>query len=116
MKVLVKDIKEFRNKLKSIDNEMEVDIQYWVCYGKPAARKQLRKDNEFIELAIYYNYKKDLVSRITRNRIISEGEDCMMSTPLETIQEEFTEVKQASKKNILEKVNELKNIKLESYI
>lgn len=116
MKVLVKDIKEFRDKLKSIDDGMEVDVQYWVCYGKPAARKRFRKDNEFIELAIYYNYKHDLVSRITRNRIISENESGMMTTQLETIQEDFQQVKQASKKNILEKVNELKNIKLESYI
>ena len=116
MKVLVKDIKEFRDKLKSIDNEMEVDVQYWVCYGKPAARKEVRNGDQFIELAIYYNYRKDLVAKITRNRIISENEGCRMSSPIETLQEEFQHVKQASKKNILEKVNELKNIKLESYI
>lgn len=116
MKVLVKDYKEFKEKLESIDPEFEVDLQYWVCYGKPAARKKARKENLFVELSIYYNYKKDLVSRITKNRIISENEGCMMSTPYETIKEEFAEVKQASKKNILEKVEELKNIDLFQYL
>lgn len=115
MKVLVKDIKEFRENLKNIDDEMEVDVQYWVCYGKPAARKICRNGNEFVELSIYYNYKKDLVAKITKNRIISENENCMMSSPYKTIKEEFTEVKQASKKNILEKVKELKSIDLKQY-
>lgn len=116
MKVLVKDIKDFENKLKELNKDYTVDIQYWACYGKPSARMIHRKNNEFIELAIYYNYKKDLVVKITKNRIISENEGCMMSTPIQTIMEDFTQVKQASKKNILEKANELKNINLEQYI
>lgn len=116
MKVLVKDYKQFNDKLKNIDNEFDIDINYWVIWGRPAVRKQYRKGEEFVELSIYYNCNKELVSKITKNRIVSENENCMMSTPYLTIKEEFQEVKQASKKNILEKVNELKNIKLESYI
>ena len=65
MKVLVKDIREFEEKLKGIDAGFNVDIQYWVCYGKPAARKEVRNGDQFIELAIYYNYRKDLVAKIT---------------------------------------------------
>ena len=116
MKVLVKDIKDFEKQVKEINEEYTIDIQYWVIYGKPAIRKIYRKGDEFIELAIYYNYRKDLVAKITKNRVISENENCMMSSPYQTIKEEFTEVKQASKKNLLEKARELKNIQLESYI
>ena len=116
MKVLVKDIKEFKDELKGIDEGFNVDVQYWVIYGKPAARKIYREGEYFTELAIYYNYKKDLVAKITKNRIVSENENGMMTTPILTIKEEFTEVKQASKKNILEKVRELKNIDLKQYI
>jgi len=115
MSVKVKEYKEFQEKLKNIDPGFEVDIQFWIFHGKPAAVKRYRKDNEFIELSIYYNYKKDLVSKITKNRIISENEGCMMSTPYETIKEEFEEVKQASKKNILKKVEEFKNIDLKQF-
>lgn len=116
MKVLMKDYKDFNDKLKKIDEGFNIDIQYWVIYGKPSVRKIERKEDEFVELSIYYNYKKELVSKITKNRIVSENENCMMSTPYLTIKEEFQEVKQASKKNILEKVNELKNIDLKQYI
>ena len=115
MKVLIKDYKEFDEQLKSINENYKTDIQYWVCYGKPAIRKIARNNNEFIELAIYYNYKKDLVSKITKNRIISENDGCMMSSPYLTIKEEFTTVKTASKKNLLEKAKELNNINLEQY-
>lgn len=116
MKVLVKDYKEFKDKLKNIDDEFEVDINYWVIWGKPAARKQYRKGDEFIEIAIYYNYQKDLVTRISKNRVLSEGEGCIMTTPIQTIQEDFEKVKQASKKNILEKVAQVKNIDLKQWI
>lgn len=116
MKILVKDIKQFDEELRAIDEGFKVDVQFWVIYGKPAARKIYKENDYFIELAIYYNYKKDLVAKITKNRIISENENAMMSTPVLTIKEDFAEVKQASKKNILEKVRELKNIDLKQYI
>lgn len=116
MSVLMKDIKKFNDQLKEIDPNMEVDVQFWVFHGKPAARKAERNGDHFIELAIYYNYKKDLVVKVSKNKIISEGDGCMLSTETERIKEEFTQVNQASKKNILQKVAELKNLNLKEYI
>ena len=114
--VKISEIKDFKKQLKEIDENFEVDIQYWVCYGKAAARKEVRKDNEFVELSIYYNYKKDLVCKISKNKIVSENEGCRLSTEISRIKEDFIQVKQASKKNILEKVKELKDINLTQYI
>lgn len=116
MGVLIKDYKNLDEKVKEIDKEFNVDLQYWVIYGKPAARKIYRVNDEFIELAIYYNYCKDLVVKITKNRIVSENEGCTMSTPIKTIKEEFLKVKQASKKNILEQIEKCKNIDLKQFI
>ena len=66
MSVLMKDIKKFNDQLKEIDPNMEVDVQFWVFHGKPAARKTERNGDHFIELAIYYNYKKDIPDLLQR--------------------------------------------------
>ena len=118
MKVLVKDIKDFRQKLKNIGEDYEVDVQFWVMYGKPSIKKQLFYNNNenLLELSIYYNYKKDLFIKIAKNRVVSKNDNYYMTTEIERIKEDFIQVKQASKKNLLEKAEELKNIRLEDFI
>lgn len=112
----IKELRDFNEKIKAIDPGFEVDAQYMIFHHTPAARKQYKKDGYFVEIAIYYNYMKNLVTRISKNRIISEGDGCMLSTSIETIKEEFQEVTQQSKKNVLAKIQEVKNIDLKALI
>ena len=46
MSVLMKDIKKFNDQLKEIDPNMEVDVQFWVFHGKPAAKKTYFKKSQ----------------------------------------------------------------------
>lgn len=110
------ELRKFDETIKGIDPEFTADYQFMIFHKTPAARKQYTKDGEFIEIAIYYNYMKKLVTRITKNKIISQNDGCMLSTVLETIKEEFEDVKQQSKKNVLEKIQQVKNIDLKAYL
>lgn len=112
----IKELRDFDEKIKEIDPDFEVDAQFMIFHHTPAARKQYKKDDCFIEIAIYYNYLKQLVTRISKNRIISEDDGCMLSTSIETIKEEFENVKQQSKKNVLEKIQQVKNEDLKAYL
>ena len=112
----IKDLREFDKKVKEIDPEFGADYQFMIFHKTPAARKQYKKDGYFIEIAIYYNYLKQLVTKISKNRIISEDNTGMMSTTIQTIQEDFEQVKQQSKKNVLDKIQQVKNINLEVYL
>jgi hypothetical protein len=112
----IKELRDFNEKIKEIDPDFEVDAQFMIFHNTPAARKQYRENDYFIEIAIYYNYMKNLVTRISKNKVLSDGDGCMLSTSVETIKEEFQEVKQQSKKNVLAKIQEVKNIDLKALI
>lgn len=112
----IKELRDFNEKIKAIDPGFEVDAQFMIFHHTPAARKQYRENDHFIEIAIYYNYMKNLVTRISKNKVLSESDGCMLSTVTETIKEEFQEVTQQSKKNVLAKIQEVKNIDLKALI